>query len=125
MGGLIRISGFVVLAGVMPFASIATEPTFPAARGARCVEPVETMRRYHFDFLDHHGHKTVTHGIRNTKHSLSGCISCHAVRNAHNEWIPVSAPGQFCAECHTYTAMRIDCFSCHSAVPETTPVNVN
>jgi hypothetical protein len=30
----------------------------------------------------------------------------------------VTAQGQFCQGCHAYTAVKIDCFSCHASVPE-------
>ena len=107
-----------MLTGVLPLSVIADEPIFPRARGERCVEPVGIMRRAHFEFLNHHGQQTVERGIRTGRHSLAGCIGCHATRDQNADWIPVSAPGQFCESCHSYAAVRIDCFSCHRAVPE-------
>ena len=32
--------------------------------------------------------------------------------------IPVNAPGQFCESCHTYAAVKMDCFECHATVPD-------
>jgi hypothetical protein len=26
-----------------------------------------------------------------------------------------AAPGDFCVSCHTYAAVRIDCFECHAS----------
>ena len=119
MGSVWHLLPLMMLSGVVPLSVMADEPTFPRARGERCVEPVGVMRRAHFEFLNHHGQQTVERGIRTGRHSLAGCIGCHAVRDQHSDWVPVSAPGQFCDSCHTSAAVRIDCFSCHRPVPET------
>jgi predicted CXXCH cytochrome family protein len=120
MGGMIR--SFVVLfifalsgsAGL--FADVA-KPQIPASRGAQCVEPVEIMRRNHFEFIVHQRDLTVHQGIRTKRHSLAGCIDCHSTKTAAGQYLPVNAEGEFCQTCHTYAAVKIDCFSCHAAVP--------
>ena len=125
MGFVWQLLLLIMLTGVLPLSVIADEPIFPRARGERCVEPVDMMRRAHFEFLNHHGQQTVERGIRTGRHSLAGCIGCHAARDQNADWIPVSAPGQFCDSCHSYAAVRIDCFSCHRAVPEADRVMAN
>ena len=117
MGSVRHLLPLIMLTGVLPLSVIADGPIFPPARGERCVEPVDVMRRAHFEFLNHHGQQTVERGIRTDRHSLAGCIGCHAARDQNADWVPVSAPGQFCDSCHSYAAVRIDCFSCHRAVP--------
>lgn len=92
-------------------------PTVPKARGAQCVEPVEIMRRDHFEFIKHQRDLTVHQGIRSSRHSLKGCIDCHASKTNEGQFIPINAEGQFCQSCHVYTAVKIDCFSCHATVP--------
>ena len=92
-------------------------PEVPMGRGAQCVEPIEIMRRDHFEFIKHQRDQTVYHGIRGSKHSLAGCIDCHASKGTDGEFLPINAEGQFCQTCHTYAAVKIDCFSCHAAVP--------
>ena len=88
---------------------------------AQCVEPTDVMRRYHMDFLLHQRDKTVHEGIRTKKHSLKGCIDCHVETDSDGQFIPINAEGQFCAECHQYASVRVDCFDCHGAVPDSNP----
>ncbi len=85
--------------------------------GEQCVEPVDVMRREHMNFLRHQRDETVRSGIRGNKYSLRGCVECHAVPDA-------AAGGArtvqaFCSECHSYAAVSIDCFGCHSNEAET------
>ena len=85
-----------------------------AAAGTQCVEPPETMRRSHMDLLRHQRDDTVHGGIRGAKHSLKGCVDCHASRTSNSV---AKAPGDFCVACHSYAAVKIDCFECHSSKP--------
>ena len=55
--------------------------------------------------------------IRKTKDSLAACVDCHVRRDAEGKPVAINAPGEFCASCHTYAAVTIDCFSCHATVP--------
>lgn len=92
-------------------------PEITRGKGEQCVEPTDIMRREHMNFLLHQRDETVHRGIRGTKHSLTGCIDCHAQRDASGQAIPVDAPGQFCESCHTFAAVEMDCFECHATVP--------
>jgi hypothetical protein len=92
-------------------------PEIPQGEGDQCVEPTPVMRRAHFEFILHQRDETMHKGIRTTKHSLKGCIDCHAQKDDSGEYIPVNAPGQFCATCHSYTAVKIDCWQCHATTP--------
>ena len=83
----------------------------PARAGTQCVEPPETMRRSHMDLLKHQRDDTVHGGIRGAKHSLKGCVECHASRATASV---SQAPGDFCVSCHSYAAVKIDCFECHT-----------
>ncbi len=100
-------------------------PAITPAKGIQCVEPVEIIRRQHMDMLDHQRDETVHGGIRGKKHSLVGCIDCHAQTDAAGEAIPIDAEGQFCESCHRYAAVTIDCFSCHATTPEQTAKSGN
>lgn len=82
-----------------------------ATRGERCVEDTATMRRQHMDFLTHQRDATVRSGVRGAKHSLKDCIGCHASAKTGSV---AAAPGDFCVSCHSYAAVKIDCFECHS-----------
>ena len=93
-------------------------PVLPeATRGEACVEPTPIIRREHMKFLVHQRDDTVRRGIRGARHSLVGCIDCHAAKDDAGQWMRVDAPGQFCASCHTYASVEIDCFECHAALP--------
>lgn len=96
----------------------AAGPTWPRAIGEQCVAPTDVMRRDHMDLLNHQRDETVLDGQRANPYSLVGCVNCHASRDATGAAIRIDADGQFCQSCHAYAAVRIDCFSCHSALPE-------
>ena len=95
-----------------------TLPSYPKGKGKYCVEPTDVMRRDHFEYLMHHRQISVHLGVRTKKHSLVGCVDCHASQADDGTYISVNEPGQFCRSCHLYTAVKIDCFSCHAAVPD-------
>ena len=82
-----------------------------AAAGTQCVAPPAEMRRHHMEMLKHQRDDTVHGGIRGAKFSLKGCIDCHASARTGSV---ASAPGDFCASCHAYAAVTIDCFECHT-----------
>jgi predicted CXXCH cytochrome family protein len=83
----------------------------PAAAGAQCVEPADAMRRNHMRFLTHQRDDTVRGGIRGAKFSLKACIECHASKQTASV---AQAETNFCVSCHSYAAVRIDCFECHT-----------
>ena len=95
-----------------------TLPSYPKGKGKSCVEPTDVMRRDHFEYLMHHRQISVHLGVRSKRHSLVGCVDCHASQADDGTYISVNEPGQFCRSCHVYTAVKIDCFSCHAAGPD-------
>jgi hypothetical protein len=84
----------------------------PARAGTQCVEPSDVMRRQHMNFLRHQRDDTVRGGVRGAKHSLKDCIDCHASASTRSV---AQAPGNFCVSCHSYAAVKIDCFECHTS----------
>ena len=114
IAGLIALCLTLLLSTGDAVADVVT-PEVPMGRGAQCVEPIEIMRRDHFEFIKHQRDQTVYHGIRGSKHSLAGCIDCHASKGTEGEFLPINAEGQFC---QTYAAVKIDCFTCHATVPD-------
>lgn len=85
------------------------------AKGDKCVEPTDIMRRNHMDFILHQRDDTMRRGIRTSKHSLKECINCHADPKTNS----VLGEDGFCAGCHQYTAVSLDCFGCHNDKAET------
>ena len=89
------------------------EPARPANADA-CVEPVEIMRREHMNFLLHQRDETVLDGERDSKYSLVGCMDCHNPAESAQTAIRYPDPQHFCAGCHLYASVQIDCFECHA-----------
>ncbi len=90
-------------------------PVLAKAKGEKCVEPAEDMRRYHMVYLEHQRDETLRRGIRSNKYSLKECVACHASPDAAAGGAETVRP--FCSACHDYTAVRIDCFECHTPKP--------
>jgi hypothetical protein len=79
-------------------------------QGEKCVEPTEVMRRNHMNFILHQRDETMHRGIRTSKHALKNCVNCHADTTSGS----VLGKDGFCQACHVYTAVKIDCFGCHT-----------
>jgi hypothetical protein len=92
---------------------VIPDPTTPA-NAKECVAPTDVMRRDHMKFLLHQRDETVLNGIRKETYSFTGCINCHAQADKNGEIVRADDPGYFCTECHSYAAVKIDCFECHS-----------
>jgi hypothetical protein len=90
------------------------KPLVESARGDKCVEDTQFMRKNHMKLLTHQRDRTVHQGVRTAQHSLKGCIECHASRKTGS----VAASNEnFCQACHSYAAVQIDCFECHASKP--------
>jgi hypothetical protein len=98
------------LAALLMVAARADAPKPGIERGAACVAPVAEMRRDHMKMLLHQRDRTVRQGLREPRFSLKGCVDCHASQRTGS----VLGKEGFCASCHEYAAVRIDCFECHS-----------
>ena len=96
------------------FGQVAIPSPDKPADAANCVEPVAVMRRDHMKYLMHQRDETVLDGERAKKYSLVGCIDCHNPANANEEIVRYEDPQHFCASCHNYASVKIDCFECHA-----------
>jgi predicted CXXCH cytochrome family protein len=85
-----------------------------AAPGTQCVADPAFMRRNHMNLLKHQRDDTVRGGIRGAKYSLKDCIDCHASPKTNSV---AKAESNFCVSCHSYAAVKIDCFECHTSTP--------
>jgi hypothetical protein len=92
-------------------------PAIEKARGEPCVADPAFMRLNHMDLLKHQRNETVHRGVRDPRSSLKGCIECHASSTTGSV---AAAPTDFCASCHAYTAVKVDCFECHASNPAAT-----
>jgi hypothetical protein len=103
---------------LLPFSTLElAEPQrqFSATQG--CVEPEDEMRRNHMEYILHQRDETMHQGVRTRQYSLEECINCHAIKDDSGEYLHVEDSRHFCASCHTYAAVKIDCFQCHADVP--------
>ena len=90
-------------------------PKLPTAKVAgKCVEDTDFMRRNHMDLLKHHRDDTMRLGIRTTKHSLKGCVECHASEKTGSV---AASKEDFCMACHSYASVKLDCWGCHATKP--------
>ena len=119
LGAVVMTTAALAWAGLdnsQPKAGGAPKPVITkAVKGEQCVEPTDYMRRNHMKLLDHHRDETVLNGIRTKKYSLKGCIDCHASEKTGSV---AAAKDDFCLSCHSYAAVKIDCFDCHSTKPQ-------
>ena len=90
-------------------------PVIEPARSGQCVADPAFMRRNHMDLLKHQRDDTVHAGDRAGKFSLQACIQCHASQKTNS--VTASATN-FCVSCHSYAAVKIDCFECHASTPK-------
>jgi hypothetical protein len=106
---------FVSLALPAGLQARTPRPVIEPAKGEKCVEAPEVMRREHMTMLKHQRDDTVHGGVRGARAQLQGCIECHAGKKTGSV---AAAPGDFCVSCHSYTAVKIDCFECHATRPK-------
>ena len=90
----------------------------PEGQGVKCVEDEAEMRRNHMNYILHQRDKTMREGIRTETYSLSKCIDCHVQPNDKGEVATHDSTEHFCATCHEYAAVQIDCFQCHADRPQ-------
>ncbi|MEN8174474.1 MAG: sulfur reduction protein DsrJ [Pseudomonadota bacterium] len=94
-----------------------SEAAAMAREGGQCVRETNWMRRYHMELLDHDRDLTVIQGVRDVDGSISGCVSCHANKDTRGHAVAVNGDDQFCAGCHDFAGVTLDCFQCHATVP--------
>lgn len=111
-----------------PVLSFADQPIIPKAKEmanpeTKCVEPVDVMRKNHMNLILHQRDDTLRLGIRPEKykgHSLKECIGCHNAPGTDGKVARVAEREHFCNSCHSYAAVKIDCFDCHTDKPMNT-----
>lgn len=112
---LLLVTGLSALAADEPAkGGRVPKPVIEAARGGQCVEPAADMRRNHMEYLKHQRDDTMHGGIRGARYSLKACIECHASQQTNSV---TAAPTNFCISCHSYAAVKVDCFECHATQP--------
>jgi hypothetical protein len=111
---LVLVLAFL-FAGASATAGGVPVPKLPEAQGEQCVEEPDYMRRNHGRLLNHRRDTVVHEGVREPAYKLQACIDCHVQPSPTGE--PVRGRDHFCGACHTYAAVKVDCFQCHSSQP--------
>ena len=121
------ILGVLLLLGLGATGALAQEqdsavipggPEIPKAIGPGHAEGNAYWRANHMKLLKHDRDLTMHLGERDIQASIKQCVTCHATKGPDARPLPVNAPGQFCATCHEYAAVKLDCFECHSTKPD-------
>ncbi|MHB1677691.1 MAG: hypothetical protein ACYCSS_09180 [Sulfuriferula sp.] len=115
--GLLLFSMTVAAGDASDSAGRVPEPVIAQGKGTACVRSTEYMRRNHMKLLLHERYQEVHYGIRDKNNSLENCVNCHA---SHKNNSVLGTNQNFCQSCHSYAAVKIDCFECHSSKPQTT-----
>lgn len=126
MGNWVRLAVLQVVVAFLAVPSLEAAagvelPKLERGKGEKCVEDTQLMRRNHMDFLKHHRDDTMRKGIRTTKHSLKGCVECHASEKTGSV---AASKEDFCAACHSYASVKLDCWDCHATKPGKKPAQV-
>ncbi len=99
---------------VLPAGAHDAMPPLDIGQGGKCVDDPGFMRLNHMKLLLQQRDETVRLGVRGGRYSLAGCVDCHASKVNHSV---LGTDRNFCQGCHTYAAVKIDCFECHSSHP--------
>jgi hypothetical protein len=125
MNGMARLANWLRLAALSVATTMMVATAFPAAagvdlpklekgKGEKCVEDTQFMRKNHMNLLKHQRDETMRKGIRTTKHSLKKCVECHASEKTGSV---AATKEDFCAACHSYASVKLDCWDCHATKP--------
>ena len=120
--GIKRIAGLLAgaLLAVLSGGTLGDVTEGSKAAGLEsCVAPTPDIRRNHMAYLKHDRVETVQRGVRDIRFSLSGCVDCHAGKDASGSYLPVDGEVQFCQGCHNFVAVGLACFQCHRKTPQT------
>jgi hypothetical protein len=105
---LVGFAAVLLLAPALSVAGVST-PVVKIENPGQCIAPAEEMRRNHMEMLKHQRDRTMRQGIRGEKASLNECINCHASKTTGS----VTGKDNFCESCHSYAAVKLDCWECH------------
>jgi len=107
----------VLLLGSNTVLADVPSPTIPKGNAEKCVLPKDEMRVNHMEHILHQRDETMYDGIRTEQFSFKKCINCHAVKDDTGKTVSHKDERHFCNSCHTYSAVKIDCFDCHASTP--------
>ena len=110
-------TGALVLPVLAGEHGIAPQPVIDKSKG-KCLAPPDQMRRNHMDFLLHQRDVTMYQGKRDKKNGLRACLECHAVNGEDGKPVSIKSEKHFCRTCHDFAAVKVDCWECHTSLPD-------
>ena len=116
LSSLLAITVVAVLSS--PLLAGVSVPEPARGKGEQCVADSSFMRKNHPSLLNHQRDDTLRKGVRGNEFSLKQCIACHAVDGKDAKPVTYEDPKHFCRTCHEYVAVKLDCFECHTSVPD-------
>ncbi len=120
-GVLILASVFLLalmIPGTAGAETLVPFPSIPKANDNPDYHGDEEIRKTHMLGLMHQRDETMHEGVRSKDDSLNACMTCHAVKSETGMAVSYDSPQHFCRVCHDYTAVTVDCFSCHASTPD-------
>ena len=114
---LLAMAGVSIAGGKADWTDWKSGTSLAATVEKSCVRDTAFMRRNHMELIQHARIDTVRKGVRGLDGSISECIACHVNKDDKGVDIPVNQEGQFCAACHEYVGVALDCYQCHATVP--------
>lgn len=115
---LVGLTALPMLSNAGDLGPVTPKAKENASEKTKCIRPVTEMRKNHMEFLKHKRDATMREGVRTKADSLVECIDCHVTPNDKGEYARIGEDGHFCSSCHNYAGVNIDCFDCHSDLPE-------
>lgn len=115
---LVGLTALPIMSNAGDLGPVPPKAKANASEETKCVEPIAEMRKNHMTFLNHKRDETMREGVRTKTHSLVECIDCHVTPNDKGEYARIGDDEHFCSSCHNYAAVNVDCFDCHSDLPE-------
>lgn len=115
---LVGLTALPIISNAGDLGPVPPKAKAKASEKTECVEPVSEMRKNHMTFLKHKRDETLREGVRTKTHSLTECIDCHVTPKKNGEFARIGDSEHFCSSCHNYAAVNVDCFDCHSDLPE-------
>lgn len=109
---LLALITFLIMGAVASLtvhAAGVPKPVIKVESSGKCIASTEEIRLNHMNMLSHQRDRSLRQGIRGEKASLIGCINCHASKETGS----VLGKDGFCESCHTYAAVKVDCWQCH------------
>ena len=120
---LVGLTALPILLNAGELGPVPPKAKANASEENKCVEPIAKIRKDHMELLKHKRDETMREGVRTKTHSLTECIDCHVTPKKNGEFARIGDDEHFCSSCHNYAAVNVDCFDCHSDLPENAAKN--